>query len=113
MFIDLQGEISLYFADWHTHYYLDKTDYAEFCETLTAILKNEICVGTVYLGSELKWHGSRLVLPTDIDNKPPFELFAMGIPTKKFKRVLEKNGANVRFLFWNPDDDKIIAIEKR
>lgn len=114
MFIDFQGEISLYFADWHAHYCLDETYYAEFRETLTAILKNDLCSAAYFYGEELKWGGSTLALRADVENKPPDEAFAGNrIMAQVYREKWENDGAEVRFLFWNPKYDKIIAIEKR
>lgn len=74
--INLRRKISLFFANWHAHYCLDETDYAEFRETLSAIMNNELCSASAFLGKEHKWDSSVLAERTDVESKLPEEAFA-------------------------------------
>lgn len=115
IFINLQSEISIYFADWHGHYCYDETDYAEFCETLSAILNNSVCSASVFLGEgeDCKWNGSTLAEKSDIENMSPEEAYAGNCIMAQVKREQwEKNGATVRFVFWDPKYNKTVTIEK-
>lgn len=115
MYIDLQGEISLYFGEeWHAHYYADEHDYQEFIATLRGILTNELCSVADFLGEEREWGGSTLAEKSDIESKPPEEAYAGNrIMAQVYKEKWEKSGAEVRFLFWDPKYNKIITVEKR
>lgn len=116
IFINLQSKISLFFANWHAHYCYDETDYAEFCETLAAILNNTLCSASVFLGEgeECKWNCGVLAEKSDVENKPPEEAFAGNrIMAQVYSEQWEKNGATVRFVFCDPQYNKIVTIERK
>lgn len=114
IFINLQREISLFFADWHAHYCYDEADFSEFCETLAAILKNTVCSASVFLGEDRKWNGSVLAEKSNVESKPPEEAFAGNrIMAQVYREQWEKNGGEVRFVFWNPKYNKIVTIERK
>lgn len=112
MFIDIQQEISLYFADWHAHYTACENDCAEFCETLRGFLENELCSAAYFLGDKREWGGSTTAFRADVLQKPPEECFGMPVMARVYGERWEKNGAEVRFLFWDASYDKIVVIEK-
>lgn len=115
IFINLQSEISLFYANWHAHYLYDETDHAEFCETLAAILNNMLCSASVFLGEgdECKLNESVLAEKSDVESKPPEEAFAGNrIMAQVDREQWEKNGSTVRFVFWNPKYNKTVTIER-
>ncbi|MDE7399881.1 MAG: hypothetical protein K2N06_10185 [Oscillospiraceae bacterium] len=116
VFIDLQDEISLFFgAEWHAHYYLTEEDYREFCETLSGFMKNELCSAAVFIGEDLHWGGSMLADRKSVSEKSAEEIFAGNTPSdaNDFKQSWEEKGAEVRFRFWNPKDDKMVVFERK
>lgn len=105
-------EITLCFADWHAHY--ATSDFSELRDTFRDLLTNVQCAASVYLGAELRWNESSNILRIDAESMTPDEAFAGSrIMAQVYKERWEKNGAEVRFLFWDPNYDKIITIEKR
>lgn len=116
IFIDLQDEISLFFGpEWHEHYYLTEESFGEFCDTLAGILKNECCSAAVFLGEELRWGGSMLADGQLVCENSAEMILADGDPAdaKEFRESWEEKGAEVRFRFWNPKDDKTVVIERK
>lgn len=105
-------ELTLCFADWHAHF--SQSKFSDLSEMLRGFLTNEEGVASVFLGTELRWNGSSNVSRSDVETKPPDEAFAgTRIMAQVYKERWEKNGAEVRFLFWDPKYDKIYTIEKR
>lgn len=116
VFIDLQDEISLYFgAEWHAHYYLTEEDYREFCETLSGFMKNELCSAAVFFEDDLRWGCSMLADRKSVIEKSAEEIFADDEPedAREFRQSWEEKGAEVRFRFWNPANDKTVVIERK
>lgn len=115
MFIDLQDEISLFFGpEWHAHYYLTQEDFEEFCDTLAEILKNECCSAAVFIGEDLRWGGSMLADRKSVVENSAEMVLAEGDSTdaEEFRKSWEEKGAEVRFRFWNPKDDKTVVFER-
>lgn len=115
MFIDLQDEISLFFGpEWHEHYYLTEEYYEEFRDTFTGILKNEHCSAAVFIGEDLRWGSSMLANKKSVFEKSAEEIFAMPFPetAAEYRKSWEEKGAEVRFRFWNPKDDKTVVFER-
>lgn len=111
MDIDFQSEISLFFAEWHDHFPLDKTE--ELCAVITGIVKNEICSRAHFLhGSEQQWVGSGLsckdksrlsdfqYIPTIDDEIAEY--------TKAWAK--EEEIIEVHFLFWDTKDDRVVIF---
>ena len=115
IFIDLQDEISLFFGpEWHEHYYLTKGDFDDFFDTLAGILKNEYCSAAVFIGEDLRWGGSMLSDRKTIAENSAEEIFAGSHKeAKELRSSWEEKGAEVRFCFWNPTDDKTVVIERK
>lgn len=115
IFIDLQDEISLFFgSEWHDHYYLTEEDFEIFCDTLTGILKNEYCSAAVFIGEDLHWGGSMLADRQSVSENSAEMIFAEDDfeDAKEFRKSWEEKGAEVRFRFWNPKDDKTVVFER-
>lgn len=115
IFIDLQDEISLFFGpEWHEHYYPNEEFFAEFCDTLAGILKNEYCSAAIFIGEELRWGGSMLSDRKSVNENSAEMIFADGdsADAKEFRQSWEEKGAEARFRFWNPEDDKTVVIER-
>ncbi len=114
IFINLQREISLFFANWHAHYCYEEADFSELCETLAAILKNAVCSASVFLGEGEEWNGSVLAEKSNVEGKPPEETFVGSrIMAQVYKEQWEKSGAEVQFVFWDPKYNKKVIIERK
>lgn len=48
MFVDFEGEVSLYFSGWHTHLESTVDGYKTLKEILNLIIENEACTITAY-----------------------------------------------------------------
>lgn len=59
LFIELFKEFSIFFGDWHTHYFADALDYAEFLDDLSGILESRKYTVCEYRNDQ--WCGSTLM----------------------------------------------------
>lgn len=114
IYIDFQDEISLFFGkEWHEHYSPDEYDYNEFRDTLSGFLKNELCSAAVFIGDERRWGGSMTSSKKEVAEYSAEEIMAFHEDVEEYRKSLEKKGAEIRFLFWDPSYDKIAVFEKR
>lgn len=58
MYIELSGEFTLFWGDWHTHYPPCEQDFLKMLEDIRRIIKSEMGTLCLYLGE--KWLSSRL-----------------------------------------------------
>lgn len=115
MFIDFQNEISLFFGkEWHEHYFLTEYYYTEFLDTLSGFLKNEFCSAAVFIGKDHRWGGSMMSTRADVAEKSAEEIFAAPYPeyAEEYGRSWREKGAEIHFLFWDPQYDRSVLIEK-
>lgn len=117
MFIDLQDEISLFFGpEWHEHYYLTEEYFEDFRDTLTSILKNECCSHALFYGDDLQWGGSGLAVKgNEIKELSGYYCInTMSNEISEYKKEWADNDmySELRFMFWNPIDDKTVVFEK-
>lgn len=109
MFIDLDGEFTLTYGAYHSHFYADTGEYEEVVKAILGLLKNEICSASIYYGTDKKWLGSTSIQKDDI-NKPFKEIFSFVLKEKEFKSKLKLYGGEVQYIFWNPSDNRTIQI---
>ncbi|MDE7229074.1 MAG: hypothetical protein K2N56_01215 [Oscillospiraceae bacterium] len=106
---DVLSEMTLYFAEQHWHYGFDRLP--ELLETIRAIIENKIGDGEVYLSEERRHSFGGNVYRADIESKPYAECFG-SIMSGYVDEQCRKNGAEIRFKFWDPQYDKTVIIEK-
>lgn len=106
---DVLSEMTLYFAEQHFHYGFDKLP--ELLDTVRAIIENEIGDGEFYLGEERRHSFGGNVYRSDVESKPYAECFG-SIMSGYVDEQCRKNGAEIRFKFWDPQYDKTVMIEK-
>lgn len=104
-----RGEFTLFFGNNHEHYCAYQDDYENLLEQIKRILINELC-GAVLKDSVDKWFGSCFCEKNEVD-KELSQIFDFCFKVKEFSDHLIKTGYSVCFTFWNPTDNKTIAIE--
>lgn len=117
MFIDLQGEFSLYFGEeWHDHYYCDNEGFQDLCDTIKGIINNEMCSSAVFYGEDLQWGGSWLSVKDDKIREccSGYYINTMSNHINEYKKDWEskKMYSELRFKFWDPKYDRIVTVEK-
>ncbi|GEM_PF-4658489 len=112
IFIDSECGIFLYFEEEDCDS-LCESNFNSFAETLTAVLKNEICSASIYVGETKTLLSSGLKSKSEVEEKPVAELFAAPALADYYKKVIEKDGAEARFIFWDSKFDKMVVIEKK
>ena len=104
LFIDLEGEITIYYREWHEHfYYEDRNDFEDAMKCAEKVLNNEQC--SIIIFSNNKWYGTG-----SSGNKTNYsESEALTFVKKFFKHPDEKEfienfkkyGVKVKFDFWD------------
>lgn len=112
IFIDSECGLFFYF-DGDDCESISESDFGSFSDTLTAVLKNEVCLAYVYAGEKKNLLSSGLRSKADIEKKSVAELFSVPPFVEFYRDGLEKDGAEVRFLFWDSRLDKTVIIEKK
>ena len=70
LILDLAGEYTIYFGDWHGHYYTDEIhDMKEFRQVLEDLLDNKVCSVGCFRESDgvENWCGSCIELKENLD----------------------------------------------
>lgn len=111
MFIDLEGEFSLTYGNWHSHYFGSESEYQCLLKDIDNILTNRACAATLFTGTEKKWLGSRLITKDQLERLQVQEVFEYVLKYPEFKKRLQDNGGIAEFRFWNIIDDTDIIIE--
>lgn len=117
MFIDFQGEISLYFGtEWHDHYYPEESSFQDVCDTINGIINNEMCSSAVFYGEDLKWGGSWLSVNGDKIREfcSGYCINTISNHINEYKKdwADKETYSELRFKFWNPEYDRIVTVEK-
>ena len=115
LFIDLEGEITISYGDWHCHYYYeDRSDYEAAMEKVDSILNNADCHLIIY--SNGKWFGSGSSTNkekyTNDEAVEFIKTFFVEKTYNEFCQTFKKYGVNIKFEFWNKEKDYELTIEK-
>ena len=108
IYIDLEnnGEFTLSYYKWHTHYYGEEWDYNRLCEDLIGILKNEKCV--IIINSNKRWLYSGLS-ETKIDKNYDYKNDIRKLPDE-FKNEIDELKGNVELFYWDIKENVVIDI---
>ena len=108
IYIDLEsnGEFTLSYYKWHTHYYGEEWDYNRLFEDLIGILKNQKCV--IIINSNKRWLYSGLS-ETKIDKNYNYKNDIKRLP-KEFKNEITELKGNVELFYWDVKDNVVIDI---
>ena len=110
MFIDLEGEFTLTFQGWHSHYFCEQEWYEELKENIMAYLKNEM--GAVTFAVNGKWFGSTTTEKPVETKEQALEIVAnMYKGEREFLRKIHREGVEVHSCFWDSSLNSIIKIE--
>lgn len=112
LFIDLDDEFTLTYAQCHCHYFSDMDEYRLLMEDLNAILKNHICSYSLYCGENKKWLGSSFIPKSQIQQSVK-KNFHFALKISEFRNKLNVQGGKVEYRFWNPADDLTVEIPQK
>lgn len=111
IFIDSECGLEFNFGQKHTS--IHERSFSAFAETLTAVLKSELCVASLYVGEDRMWLSDGLRTRSEIGEKSVVELFIAPPFVEEYKVILEENGAKAEFLFWDSNYDRTVIIENK
>ncbi len=109
LFIDWDGEFSLFYDHWHAHFSPCQQDYEEMLEYLTGILQNKLCVFSMFSNNE--WLGSAIFENSDVRDKMDAKKYVKSNYSKAVIYKIKQNGAEVRFVCWDSGLNNIIKFE--
>lgn len=107
LFVDLAGECTLSFAQWHSHYSPYEYDFKLMLADIQSILHNDLCAVVAYSADD--WLGSRL-MSGDVINMPTKTLLKNVMKGKEARQKIASIGGRVEIIFWNPDFNRVSAI---
>ena len=115
LFIDLEGEITICYREWHEHfYYEDRNDYEEAMKCAEKVLNNQQC--SIIIFSNNKWYGtgsSDKKLNYNQSEALEFVLKFFGHKDdKEFIEKFKKYGVKVKFEFWDSDKNYEYILDK-
>lgn len=98
LFIELAAEFTLFFGDWHCHYFADEEDYCEMKKDALALVNGEY--GVLGLYAEGKWLGNTLLKEKVSDSTEPWTLIdKMNFP-EEFLQKIRTKGASIPVDYW-------------
>lgn len=99
LFIELAGEFTICFSDWHAHFSPYEYDYGEMKKDAVSIINGKLGVCTFYV--EERWLGGMLLK----DKVPPFPNPAALIEEMDFSedriKMIREKGAVIHIDYWN------------
>lgn len=102
-------EIMLIFEALHDHFELD--EFPKLPNTVRAIIENNIGAGEIYQGEERNFFMSANVYRSDVESKPYAECFG-SLMSGYVEKQCRKDGAEIRFKFWDPRYDRTVTVDK-
>lgn len=108
IYIDLEdeGEFTLSYYKWHTHYLDEECEYNRLCKDLVDILNNEKCV--IVINSNKDWLYSGLS-ETKIDKDYNYKNDIKRLSKESQKEIRKKKG-NIELFYWDIKDNIVIDI---
>ena len=108
MYIDLEndGEFTLSYYKWHSHYYGEEWDYNMLCQDLKDILQNNKCA--VIINSNKRWIYSGLS-EEKIGKDYNYKNDLKKLP-KEFQREIKELKGNIELFYWDAKDNAVIDI---
>lgn len=106
LYIDLEdkGEITLSFADWHSHYGIYEDEFNFLVDDINSILDNKKCSRVIRSGKG--WLGSKLINSSE-EGKYKEDLDKM---PEIFKQEIESMRGSITFYYWNKAYNKEIDL---
>ena len=110
MFIDLEGEFTLSFQGWHTHYFCEQELYDELKEDIMDFLNNKMGAVTFVVNGE--WFGSTIARKPVENKEQALEIVAgMYKKIREFQMKIHREGVEVRVCYWDSSLNSTIKIE--
>ena len=109
LFIDLEGEFTLSYGGWHTHYFASDSEYECLKEDIISILTSKL--GAVTLLVDGKWFGSSTT-PSPITTKEQAIEKVRDVidNTREFVRKVHRKGVEVTCKFWDGKLDSVVVL---
>ncbi|WP_029543025.1 hypothetical protein [Selenomonas sp. AB3002] len=107
--IELRGDFTVFFSDWHAHYFAFDNDYEEMKKDILGLLRGKIGVMLAVdsLNKPLSSHlcSARLTGLTD-----KFHLLNRYVHSEDVARKIIKMGGSIHIVCWNPADSSTFDI---
>lgn len=109
LFIDLEGEFTLSYGGWHTHYFASNSEFECLKKDIISILTNNLGIVTLLVNG--KWLG-RSTTPNPITNKEQAIRKVRDVidNTSEFIRKVHRKGVEVSCKFWNKKLDSMVIL---
>lgn len=109
LFIDLEGEFTLSYGGWHTHYFASNSEFECLKEDIISLLTNKM--GAVTLQVNGKWFGSSTTSSPITNKEQAIEKVRDVIDNKReFIRKMHRKGVEVSCKFWDRKLDSMVVL---
>ena len=109
LFIDLEGEFTLSYGGWHTHYLASNSEFECMKEDIISILNNKL--GVVTLLVDGKWFGSSTTETPITTKEQAIEKVRDVIDKiREFIRKVHRKGVEVSCKFWDRELDSVVIL---
>ena len=106
--VDLEGEFSLYFEGWHTHYAAYKRDYETLLADIKRITSNEMAA--VIISCNGKWMGSTTAIASDINESYLINRVKSLLNDKEFLSKMKQYGYIIECKFFDSEKNMEFKI---
>jgi len=111
LYIMLEGEFTLGFGAWHTHYFSYENDYSVMKEDIVGILEGK--KGALKLSSTQRWLESNLYEGELSHYTDEYALAMSVLHEKEFINEINQLGGTIEILYWMPNDSYYFEIPPR
>lgn len=109
LFIDLEGEFTLSYGGWHTHYFASNSEFECLKEDIISILTNKLGAVTFFVDGE--WFGSSTTTNPIVNKELAIEKVCDFLENaKEFAKKVHQKGIEVSCKFWDSKLDSAIII---
>lgn len=109
LFIDLEGEFTLSYGGWHTHYFDSNSEFECLKEDVMSILNNQL--GSVTLQVDGKWFGGSTTQSPITTKEQAIEKVRNVLGnTREFVCKVHRKGVEVSCKFWDKELDSVVIL---
>ncbi len=102
LYIEISGEFTLFFADWHRHYPAYEWDYGKLREDALALIHGKYGAKSIWVDG--RWMASSLQKEDLSQYADPRQMVESLQLSKEYMLKIQDKGATIYFEYWKPND---------
>lgn len=101
MDIEMAGEFTVYFAEWHAHYFSYENEYRTMLKDIQNIIDCKACI--LKVSSTKRWLGSTIINENVIKTSDKMSLILKVVNQSEFLNEIKDIGGKLQLNYWNPE----------